>query len=432
MEAYVRPWRIGVPCLAALLCAGTGMAQDDPAAAGGQQDHSHHVGAVAFTTREASGTAWQPDLTPMYGVHIGAGNWEWMLHGNAFGQYLYESGNRGADQAGSINWFMAMARRNVGSGRVGVRTMFSAEPGTIGGCGYPDLLATGELCGGETIHDRQHQHDVFMELAVEYDRPLAGSWRWQAYAGAAGEPALGPVAFPHRASALSNPLAPISHHWLDASHITFGVITGGLFSARWKLEGSVFNGREPDEDRIDLDFAALDSYSARVEFNPSPSVSLQISGGRLTDAEAGHAGDARASVTRATASVAYHHRIREGDLWATTAAWGRNLDAGEGSNAFLLETSLIGGERHVWFGRFEVVGKPAHDLDVHDSQATFNVSKLQAGYTRYLSTWNGLRAGLGGGVSAGILPAALGTTYGRRVNAGFSLFVTLRPVAHQM
>ena len=183
----------------------------------------------------------------MYGVESRLAQWAVMLHGNVFVQFLNEGGNRAAQQGGSINWAMAMARRRAGSGRVGLRAMFSLEPWTIRGCGYPDLLATGEECNGEPIHDRQHPHDLIMELAAEYSRPLRGATRWQIYGGLAGEPALGPAAYPHRISAMPNPLAPISHHWLDATHITFGVVTAGVSAQTWKVEGSVFNGREPDD-----------------------------------------------------------------------------------------------------------------------------------------------------------------------------------------
>ena len=145
--------------------------------AGAAQDHSQHgENAVPmFPVREASGTAWLPDETPMYGIERKAGEWRVMGHGNVFVQYLNESGDRGSDQAGSINWVMGMARRALAGGRLGLRGMFSLEPWTIPGCGYPDLLATGEVCDGEAIHDRQHPHDLFMELAAEYERPLGGS-----------------------------------------------------------------------------------------------------------------------------------------------------------------------------------------------------------------------------------------------------------------
>ncbi len=150
--------------------------------------------------REGSGTSWLPDATPMYAIHWQRGAWQFMAHENAFVQFLHESGDRGDDQLGSINWIMGMAQRNVGPGRLQLRGMFSAEPWTIRGCGYPDLLASGERCQGQQIHDQQHPHDLAMEISAEYNAPLTGGIRWQVYGAPAGEPALGPVAFPHRLS----------------------------------------------------------------------------------------------------------------------------------------------------------------------------------------------------------------------------------------
>ena len=236
--------------------------------------HQHHAAGTGtmslFPAREASGTAWLPDITPMYGVERTWGDWNVMLHGVAFVQFLYEpglihrTGGYSTHQFGSVNWGMAHARRQLGAGRVGLRAMLSLEPWTLPDCGSLNLLATGEMCEGDTIHDRQHPHDLFMELAADYDRPLRGSLRWQVYGGLVGEPALGPVGFPHRLSALPNPIAPISHHWLDSTHITFGLVTTGLYDRRWKAEVSVFNGREPDANRADLDLGPLDSISGRA------------------------------------------------------------------------------------------------------------------------------------------------------------------------
>ena len=185
--------------------------------------------------------------------------WSVMAHGAAFLQLLWEPGDIHRTggfselQVGGVNWGMLMARRPLGAGRLGLRMMGSLEPWTIPGCGSLNLLATGEMCRGDTIHDRQHPHDLFMELAADYDRPLRGAIRWQIYGGLAGEPALGPPGFPHRLSALVNPVAPVAHHWLDSTHITFGLVTTGVYGARWKAEMSAFNGREPDENRADLD-----------------------------------------------------------------------------------------------------------------------------------------------------------------------------------
>jgi hypothetical protein len=403
-----------------------------------EPDHTQHETdrMALFPAREASGTAWLPDATPMYGIHGQAGPWELMGHGTAFGEFLYESGDRGSDQFGSINWLMGMAHRSVGGGRLGLRGMLSVEPWTIRGCGYPDLLATGERCGGEPIHDRQHQHDLFMEVAAQYDRPLTRSVRWQVYGGPAAEPALGPVAYPHRVSAMPNLLAPIAHHWLDATHITFGVLTAGLYGSQWKAEASAFNGREPDEERAGFDLAPLDSVSGRMWFLPTANLAMQVSAGRLTEAETGEDGGPRLDVTRVTASATYHRPFEDGGIWATTGAWGRNAEEDHATHAFLVETNLTRADRDTWFGRFEIAGKTAHDLDVphslvHDVEGTetFTVAKLQAGYTRYLLTWNGLRPGIGVSASAGFVPRALETVYGRRVNAGFGVFLTVRPAA---
>jgi hypothetical protein len=400
---------------------------DEPPAHAG-----HNMAAMEmFVSREASGTAWLPDATPMYGVQATAGPWSLMLHGNAFAQFLNESGARGAQQAGSVNWVMGMARRHAGAGQLGLRAMFSVEPWTIGGCGYPDLLASGESCAGEAIHDRQHPHDFWMELAAEYRRPIRGSLQWEVYGGPAAEPALGPVAYPHRASAMANPLAPIAHHWLDATHISFGVVTAGVFSRTWKIEGSAFNGREPDEHRANIELAPFDSYSARVWFLPTPRLAFQISAGHLEEAEAGHAGQDRTDVDRITASANYQ-RAAGNWQWASAAAFGRNKESDPAGAALLLETSLSFRDRDTWFGRVEWAEKAAHDLDIHDSSETFTVAKLQLGYTAYFAEWRRLNAGFGGGLSFGVVPKSLETIYGHRVNPGVALFLTVRPSAHQM
>jgi len=391
-----------------------------------------HEGDDMQMAREGSGTAWLPDITPMYAIHWQRGPWQFMAHENAFVQFLRESGDRGSDQFGSINWMMGRAQRNVGNGRIMFQGMFSAEPWAIRGCGYPDLLASGEQCNGQKIHDRQHPHDLLMEISAEYDAPLKGPARWQVYGGPAGEPALGPVAYPHRISAMPNPLAPISHHWLDSTHITFGVVTGSVYANRWKAEGSVFNGREPDEKRTNLDFGALDSFSGRLWFLPTSTLALQVSAGKLTEAEASENGGPGIDVTRETASATYHSAFRENSIWATTLGWGRNEESGHGSNALLIETNVTFDDRDTWFGRFEAAGKTAHDLAVAGSSDDFTVAKLQGGYTRYFSAWQGFKPGVGVSVSAGFVPEALEASYGSRVNVGFGVFVTLRPTAMVM
>lgn len=400
-----------------------------PAAELAAQDHD---------ARDSSGTAWQPAAIPMTGAHAVVGEWMLMGHANVFAQFLYESGDihRTSHQAGSINWFMGSARRSFGRGHVGLRAMVSAEPWTIGGCGYPDLLATGEVCDGDTIHDLQHPHDLFMELALDYSRPITRGLRMHAYAGLAGEPALGPPAYPHRASAMPNPIAPIAHHWLDATHIAFGVVTAGVSSARWRAEGSVFNGREPDDRRLGLEFAPLDSVSARLAFAPSVRWSLQVSAGHLHESEAGLGSEPRQDVRRATASAMYSRTLASGRRWASTVAYGVNdettaipggtLDMV--THAVLAESSLgSAGGRHHWFGRFEVVGKPAHDLHVHEYiTEIFTVGKAQMGYLHQFPSIKGWAPGIGGHVNLSMVPLLLAPRYDGRLAPGVGVYANLQ------
>ena len=391
---------------------------------------------MSMLMREGSGTSWLPDSSPMYMLHAQQGPWMLMGHENAFVQFVHTSGRRGADQTGSINWIMGIADRNVANGHLQLRGMFSLEPWTVRGCGYPDLLASGEQCGGGTIHDRQHPHDLPMEVSAEYDAPLAGTTRWQIYGGPAAEPALGPVAFPHRVSALPNPIAPITHHWFDSTHVSFGVLTGSLYGKHWKVETSAFNGREPDENRKDFDFGALDSVSGRIWFLPTANLALQVSAGRLKEAEAGEGVEPRRDVNRTTATATYH-RMHEQAVWASTIGWGRNSELGHGTDALLAETNVTLADRDSWFGRFELVGKTAHDLDAVPAVQTcthcidldtFTVAKVQGGYARYVNA-GGLKSGLGVELSAVIVPEALRSVYGSRANMGFGVFITFRPAA---
>jgi hypothetical protein len=422
-------------------------AQDQQSAAPAQHHAPQHAHETFFPPREASGTAWLPDESPMYGVQQTWGTWQIMLHGTAVAQYLYEPGDRhrtggsANHQVSSVNWAMMMARRSLGAGRVGLRVMGSVEPWTVSDCGFLNLLATGEMCEGDTIHDRQHPHDLLMELAADYDRPLKGSLRWQVYAGFAGEPALGPPAFPHRISAMPNPVAPITHHWLDSSHITFGLVTTGLYDQRWKAEVSVFNGREPDEDRADLDLGALDSVSGRFTFMPTNRVALQVSAGHLRESEAEFPPEPRSDLNRLTASATYHRPIADGGVWATTLAYGLNAGTeiipGDEVNlvthAVLVESNFTVDERHAWFGRIEVAGKPGHDLHVHEAPATvYTVSKLQAGYVRYFGARKGIASGIGATASVSLVPTALSSRYGGSVSPGFGVFFTVRPARHVM
>ena len=427
-----------------LLRAAPTIAQDTP--------HHHHPpppeGETPHSTggavpMEVSGTSWLPATTPMYGWMRNAAGWQLMGHANVFAQFLFESGeiHRRGHQFGSVNWAMGSATRLIGSGHLTLRTMLSAEPWTIGGCGYPDLLATGEICRRDTIHDRQHPHDLFMEAAAEYDGPLTGTARWQLYVAPVGEPALGPPAFPHRPSSFPNPLAPIAHHWLDSTHISFGVLTGGIYNARWKVEGSVFNGREPDPVRTNFDFAPLDAVAGRLSVAPTSRLTLQVSAGHLPEAEAGPGRLPRTDVTRATASGSYQRGITSGMLLAATLAYGVNSQdtvipegrVHQTGHAVLAEAAVTIRDRHTTFARYEIVGKPAHDFHADQYAAlVFTVGKLQLGYARRLVQRHSVVVSTGGVMMVSLVPPLLAPYYGGRVTPGFGIFLNLRPQAHPM
>src|SRR5205085_2315799 len=283
--------------------------------------------------RESSDTAWQPDASAHQGIHAMYGEWMTMTHGFANLIYDHQGGPRGDKKTFSTSMLMVMAQRPFGSGTLGLRGMVSADP-LMGKRGYPLLLQTGEAANGKPLIDRQHPHDLFMELAASYSHPLSERTSIFAYAGLPGEPALGPAAFMHRFSGEDNPEAPISHHWLDSTHITYGVVTLGYVYDKMKIEGSVFRGREPDERRYDIETGKLDSAAVRLSFNPTANCALQVSRGRLKSPEELHPD---VDVDRTTASAIYRWPLA-GAQMQTTFAWGRNAPSrGDATNAFLLE-----------------------------------------------------------------------------------------------
>ena len=276
------------------------------------------------------------------------------------------------------------------------------------------------------IVDQQHPHDLIMEAAALYNRPLTSRVGLQLYGGLAGEPALGPVAFPHRLSAMMNPLAPVSHHWLDATHITYGLLTAGMYGSNWKVESSIFNGREPDEERYDLDLAATDSYSGRITFLPTPRWALQLSAGHLEEAEEHET--ARGDVERVTASAMHHRPFEAAGFMATTFAWGRNQEEGRATHAVLAESSVSLADQHLFFGRVEIAQKTSHDLElarrggrrVHRRQAASGLFPVPGAGQRLARRF---RRQLLSGHSAGRAVAHLRwtrTTWLRRVSHGAS------------
>ena len=351
-------------------------------------------------SRESSGTSWQPEATPMDMLSTEAGAWSLMLHGFANVVVDRQSGPRGGHKTFSETMLMGMAVRELGVGTLGLRSMVSLDP-TMGSSGYPLLYQTGETADGRTpLVDRQHPHDAFMELSAGYSAPVGEDGAAFVYVGLPGEPALGPPTFMHRYSGMRNPEAPLTHHWFDSTHITFGVATLGVSHGPLKLEGSVFNGREPDQARWNLETRRFDSWSTRLSYNPTSAWALQASYGYLKSPEAL---EPDASVRRFTASASHHASFEHGE-WATTLAWARNDKRGPEGRSRLpgafLESTFVARDRHTIFGRYEQVDKDEL-FDAGDPLhgRAFVIRKLSLGYIYDVVASGPVRWGIGGVVS---------------------------------
>lgn len=387
-----------------------------------QDRPAHHHGAGALgaypATRDASGTAWQPDSATHDGLHLQHGGWTIAAHGEATLIYDDQGGPRGARDTFVLSHFVLDAQRSFGGGTLTLRTLFSLDP-LIGQRGYPLLFQTGETADGRTrLIDRQHPHDLIGELAAVYSHPVAPGVSAFLYGGPAGEPALGPPVYLHRATGLADPETPIDHHWLDSTHLAFGVVTGGVVAGGWKLEGSGFKGREPDQHRYDIERPALDSWSVRLSWNPAVDWALQVSRGHLHSPEQL---EPDVDQTRTTASAIYN-RPRSNGFWQTVLAWGR-IDNGPArgapateravtSDAYLAESTFAFG-RNAVFGRVEHVTKDElfPEGSPLDGQP-FDVSKASLGYQRTIELPSHLAVDVGGLVSRYAFPRQLDATYG--------------------
>jgi hypothetical protein len=394
---------------------------------GGPNQHADHSDAMRGMygpypmAREASGTAWQPDAAPHTGIHKMYGEWSTMTHGFVNLIYDRQGGPRGDKKTFSTSMLMVMGQRPLGEGTLGLRGMVSADP-LMGKRGYPLLLQTGEAANGAPLIDRQHPHDLFMELAATYSRPLSERSSVFAYVGLPGEPALGPPAFMHRFSGEDNPEAPISHHWLDSTHIAYGVVTLGYVFDRLKLEGSVFRGREPDERRYDIETGKLDSASVRLSFNPTKEWALQVSRGRIKSPEELHPD---VDIDRTTASAIYH-RSFAGAEWQSTLAWGRNSpNHGDATDTWLLESAVRLAQSHTFFARAERAEKNELFPDADPrAEEKFRVGKLSVGYVYDLPRDGHFRIGVGGLISRYSLPGELESVYGNPTS--FMLFARVK------
>ncbi|MFY9554153.1 MAG: c-type cytochrome [Blastocatellia bacterium] len=398
-------------------------------------------GPFRSMTAIGSGTSLMPASTPGYMWHLMKNDWMIMAHGDLKVGFNHQGGPRGVNKAESQNWFMLMAERQAGPGKLMLRGMFSAEPWTTPRRGFPELFQTGETFEGRPIIDAQHPHDLFMELAAAYNIQLSEHVTLNFYGGPVAEPALGPVAFMHRMSGSENPAAPLGHHWQDSTHITHGVITAGVTAWRFRIESSLFHGAEPDENRKDIEMGKLDSWSGRIWFTPTPNWAMQFSYGHLVNPEAIEPGNLK----RLTASIS-HDRSWDDGNWATSLIWGRNHERHGNSNAYLLESTANFLDKNYLYTRLELVDKlglleenifgrrgldefhpigNGIELSNHFDQS-FRVGAFTFGGVRDILADSKLRVGIGADVTFYHVPDGLKPIYGSSPTS-FHVFLRIRP-----
>lgn len=353
-------------------------------------------------TREASGTAWQPDVSS-HGRHYLSGDWILMGHVVLNGVYDWQQGPRGGEQLFVSGMAMIAARRGFGDGRLQLRAMVSPDP-LSGRRGYPLHLAAGESADGATpLVDRQHPHDFFMELSASYSHDIGRGASLFVYAGLPGEPAFGPPAFMHRASIMASPEAPITHHWLDSTHIVFGVVTAGLVLGDFKAEASRFNGREPDHRRWNIETGPLDSTALRLSWNPTENLSLQASWARLIAPEQLEPDE---DSTRWSASAIFTGDFDTYTRWSATLAWGNR----DGAEAVALEAAIAFG-RWTIFGRAEIAENDELSFAGGHHGPRYTVGKASLGAIREFEAGRGVRLGLGAQYAMNFVPSGLEALY---------------------
>jgi hypothetical protein len=378
-----------------------------------------------------AGTDAEPNSTPFEMFMKTKGRWTFMFHGDAFLSDIQQSGPRGGDKLVSTNWFMTMAQRKLGSGTLTLRTMLSLEPATISQRRYPELFQQGETAYGLPIVDGQHPHNFFMELATFYDYKLNEVTMLSFYAAPIGDPAMGPIAYPHRASASEDPIAPLGHHLQDSTHISDDVVTVGITHRNFRLEASGFDGREPDEHRWNLESGKIDSWSARLTWNRGRNWGFQYS---IADLHSLEALFPEEDVRRMTASMMYNLPMRKGN-WDSMILWGRNQSLSDGNvgNSYLLESTLQFLRRNYAWTRIENVDRTnelllgENPLPPGFTERYFTrVQAYTLGYDREIGHIPHLSTAFGGQMMWYGVPDVLKPIYGSHPLGGV-VFLRVRP-----
>jgi hypothetical protein len=415
----------GTPGMADMQMPGMNMGESAPM-------NMHPQTFVEEILRHAgSGTSAEPDSTPVPMLMTAKGKWTLMFHANVFVLDEQQSGARGGDKFFSTNWFMGMAQRSAGPGVFTARLMLSLEPATVTGRQYPLLFQQGETAFGKPIADGQHPHNLFMEIAALYDLKLGTHGLLSFYAAPVGDPAIGPIAYPHRASAAENPVAALGHHQEDSTHIADDVVTLGLAYRFARIEASGFHGREPDENRWTISQGKIDSWSTRLTLQPGKNWSGQYSYARIASPEALFPNEDQ---KRTTASLMYNRPFHGGD-WASSLIWGRTKSVQDQSvfNSYALESTMRFLVRnHVWT-RIESAER-SNELLLGENPLPPNfverpigqVQAYSAGYDRDFDFVPRLATALGAQVTLYGVGENLKAIYGSHP-AGVAVFIRLRP-----
>jgi hypothetical protein len=354
--------------------------------------------------------------------------WQFMQDGIVFAEFNHQGSPRGGNEFVVPNWWMGMASRTTSRGQLTFTSMFSLDPATVGKDGYREIFQAGEALNGRPLIDRQHPHDLFMQLGAVWRMPVSTSTGFTVAGGPVGEPALGPVAFMHRASSADNPTAPLSHHTFDSTHIAFGIVTAAVDHGPFVFEGSLFNGREPDQKRRDFDFGRLDSFSGRAWYRPTGEWEFQLSSGRLKSPEELEPGN----IVRSTASASWTRRNGMA-VSSVTAGYGRNNSDHGTRQAFFLEAARHA-EQNTVYGRFESLQVETALLQTdtlpHDAAADAKdpVFAFTIGGVRDILNTRGFEGGIGADVSFYGVPDALRPMYSAHPMS-FHIFFRLRPPA---
>lgn len=399
-----------------------------------QRDSTMMMNENPSVSRRGSGTGWLPDAAPRYGYMLHSKNWMYMLHGNVFLRYtkqdIFDKGTRGDEKFGSTNWIMGMGQTRVGENGLFIfSAMLSLEALTVGGAGYPLLFQSGERWNGQPLIDHQHPHDLFSELSVSYKHAFSNDMSGFVYLGYPGEPALGPVAFMHRPSGIYNSNTPLGHHWQDATHVTFGVATLGFQYKDFKIEGSLFTGTEPNEERYGFDKPRFNSQSVRLSYNSSENWAFQVSQGWLNDV---HAIGPREDVNRTTASAIHAFQFGNNSFLNTTGIWGYNKNVNghhPSSHSILLESALTLDNTSI-YGRYEWVEKSNEELlldeEVYGHGNLYGVNAISLGVQQKLfNQWNtNFSAGIQGRLY--LTPDGLENLYGE-TPVGALVYIRIYP-----